>query len=120
MIILKKTYIGFCLLFLLAALVLTVPAFSAFAQSPAPVIADTTPAILENSASADPAATATYYNKGDVEAFDGEPDGGTGNSAGEIVFMLVVVLFCLFFVIEAIVSYLRKKMNNDRFRGGRR
>lgn len=120
MIILKKTYIGFCLLFLLAALVLNMPTFSSFAQSPAPVIADATPAILENSAGADAAATPTYYNKGEVDAFDGEPDGGTGNSAGEIVFMLIVVFVCLFFVIEAIVSYLRKKMKQDHFKGGRR
>ena len=52
-------------------------------------------------------AEGTYYDKGDVELFDGEPE-GTGNSAGEIVFMLVIVGICLFFVVEAIVSWIRK------------
>lgn len=40
--------------------------------------------------------------------FDGEPD-NTGNSAGEIVFMLVIVGVCLFFVVEAIVSWIKKR-----------
>lgn len=50
----------------------------------------------------------TYYDKGDVELFSGEPE-GTGNSAGEIIFMLVIFLGCLFLVVEAIVSFIRKK-----------
>lgn len=50
----------------------------------------------------------TYYDKGDVELFPGDPE-GTGNSAGEIAFMLIIVLGCLFFIVEAIVSYIRKK-----------
>lgn len=60
---------------------------------------------------ATPEADATYYDKGNVELFDGEPD-GTGNSAGEIIFMLVIVGICLFFVVEAIVSWIRKYNKN--------
>lgn len=45
---------------------------------------------------------------GDGVLFDGEPD-NTGNSAGEIIFMLVIVLGCLFFVVEAIVSRIKKR-----------
>lgn len=52
-------------------------------------------------------AEGTYYDKSEVELFDGEPD-STGNSAGEIIFMLVIVGICLFFVVEAIVSWIRK------------
>lgn len=57
----------------------------------------------------------TPSEKGNVVAdgsdilFDGEPDEGTGNSAGEIVFMLVIFLVCLFFVIEGVVSFIRKR-----------
>lgn len=53
-----------------------------------------------------PAADATA-EASDGILFDGEPD-DTGNSAGEIVFMLVIVGACLFFVVEAIVSWIKK------------
>ena len=70
---------------------------SSYASTPSP----------EASADVSEEADGTYYDKGDVEVFDGEPD-STGNSAGEIIFMLAIVGICLFFVVEAIVSWIRK------------
>lgn len=92
------------------------------AETPSPSIADATPAEIgptgspqapgttaaPETAAGNSAAPGTYYNKGDGDLFDGTPD-GTGNSAGEIVFMLVIFLFCLFFVVEAVVHWIRKK-----------
>ncbi len=43
-----------------------------------------------------------------AQAFDATPD-GTGNSGGQIAFMLIIFLVCLFFIIEGIVHWLRKK-----------
>ena len=54
-------------------------------------------------------APETYYDKGDVEVFSGDPEGTTGNSAGEIIFMLVIFLGCLVLVAEAIISFIRKR-----------
>ena len=95
--------------------------FCAQAETASPSIADATPALIEPASTSEAAASAspeatqgitpaggTYYDKGQVEAFDGTPD-STGNSAGEIVFMLAIFLFCLFFVVEAVVQWIRKK-----------
>ncbi len=96
------------------------------AETASPSIADATPALLDptptaeaestataESATGESAASATYYDKGAVEKFDGTP-GSTGNSAGEIVFMLAIFLFCLFFVVEAIVHWMRKRKRHVR------
>ncbi len=47
--------------------------------------------------------------------FEGEPDSSTGNSAGEIAFMLIFFLICVFFVVEGVVSFIikRKKEKTD-------
>lgn len=79
------------------------------AETASPSITDATPAIIESTptlvADASPspkttenaeAAPGTHYDKGSVDKFEGTPDGDTGNSAGEIIFMLVIFLFCLF------------------------
>lgn len=97
------------------------------AETASPSIADATPAIIESTptltvdASPSPkttenaeAAPGTYYDKGSVDKFDGTPDGDTGNSAGEIIFMLVIFLVCLFFVVEAIVHWIRKTNKRSR------
>lgn len=109
-------------IFLSGLLILTVGILSVLsiqAETPTPAIADATPVRIEPTASPEPtgeagptAASGTYYNKGDVEEFDGTPD-GTGNSAGEIVFMLAIFLVCLFFVVEAIVHWIRKQKRNS-------
>ena len=97
------------------------------AETASPSITDATPAIIEPTptlvADASPspkttenaeAAPGTYYDKGSVDKFEGTPDGDTGNSAGEIIFMLVIFLFCLFFVVEAIVHWIRKNKKRVR------
>lgn len=93
-----KTKLNFILIMLLTVFLLQFGLTSVCAATPVP----------ESSAEISEEAEETYYNKGDVEIFDGEPE-GTGNSAGEIIFMLVIVGICLFFVVEAIVSWIRKQ-----------
>lgn len=95
---------------------LTICAVPVFAETSTPQIPDRTPTIVDSSAS--PEATPsevtvtpvpTPDNRGETDAFDGTPDDKAGNSAGAIIFMVVIVLFCLFFVIEAVVNWIRKK-----------
>lgn len=115
------------LFIVLLTLILTLCAVPVFAETPAPQIPDRTPTIVDSSASPeaapgtgtaagtpDPSGSAvtpapTPDNRGETDAFDGTPDNKTGNSAGAIIFMIVIVLFCLFFVIEAVVNWIRKK-----------
>ncbi len=117
----KRTWHRSFFSFVLALLLCFGFMFSVRAETASPSIADATPALIEPAATSEAAASAspeatqgitpaggTYYDKGQVEAFDGTPD-GTGNSAGEIVFMLAIFLFCLFFVVEAVVQWIRKK-----------
>ena len=111
----------------LLTLMLAICAVPVFAETSVPQLPDRTPTIVDSSASPeatpgtgtnegspDPSeATVTPAptpdNRGETDAFDGTPDNGTGNSAGAIIFMVVIVLFCLFFVIEAVVHWIRKK-----------
>lgn len=90
----KRTFIFLLITIVIMQIGLSI---SSYAATPSP----------KASAGVSEEAEGTYYDKGDVELFDGEPE-GTGNSAGEIVFMLVIVGICLFFVVEAIVSWIRK------------
>lgn len=106
----KRTCYNILIWLLAAIAVLSIHAVPVLAESPVPQIPDATPAIIGSytSPSSPTAAVPTYYDKGSVNEFDGTPD-QTGNSAGEIVFMIVIVLVCLFFVVEAVIGWIRKR-----------
>lgn len=90
----------------------------------ADTVPDSTPAAIEPTSSQDSTADASPETPSAAvspapgstsptqstpkPAIDGEPD-STGNSGGQIAFMLIIFLVCLFFIVEAIVHWLRKK-----------
>lgn len=91
-------------------------------------IPDSTPAAIEPTAAADetelPTAEAETQLPASSAAASATPGSAsqqgndsssesTGNSGGQIAFMLIIFVVCLFFIVEAIVSWLRKKKNTE-------
>lgn len=76
-------------------------------QSPDAESAESADSTAGADAASGTAGGATPYD-GSNQKFDATPD-KTGNSGGQIAFMLIIFLVCLFFVIEAVVRFFIKK-----------
>ena len=57
----------------------------------------------------EPTAKPTPNNKGDIQVLNPGNTDAAVNSTGEIIFMGIIVIVCLFFVIEGIFSFFVKK-----------